>query len=241
MTQDIILDIVKSSKTIQTPFNIEANRIKSNSQVEIYDSTGVYGQRLVTASGITYLQGGSVDRNIADQKMILSGWYGTPLSDFRINVAAGTQPKVRIEGSGTYDIFHRGNMPTPEEIKAMAIYDRPTDDDCDKALMPGNYGVFANTKNTPLGTGPSGSTLLVTRWGNGANAQIFFSYTENRVWVRRQYVGVWQPWFELYSTSNKPTATDVGTMTTTQINTELAKKADLTYVNTELGKKADRS
>ncbi len=58
-------------------------------------------------------------------------------------------------------------------------------------------------KNTPLGTGPSGSTLLVTKWGNGANAQIFFSYTENRVWVRRQYVSVWQPWAEMYTSLNK--------------------------------------
>ncbi|MFQ2201045.1 pyocin knob domain-containing S74 family peptidase [Aeromonas hydrophila] len=238
---NIVFDIDKAASKITTPYMIDANRIRSNNQIEIFDPTGVYAQRLVTANGITYLQGGKVDRDITDQKMMLSGWYGTPLSDFRINMATGTQPKVRIEGASTYDILHRGNMPTAEEIKAMAVYDRPIDDDCNNATMPGNFGIFANTKNTPLGTGPSGSTLLVTKWGNGASSQIFIPYTSDRVFVRRMYIGVWQPWFELYSTSNKPTATDVGTMTTTQINTELAKKADLTYVNTELGKKADKS
>lgn len=203
MAQEKILSITKSNNMITTPYSIDVNRIKSNSQIEIYDPTGVYAQRLVTANGITYLQGGKADRDITDQRMMLSGWYGTPLSDFRISMAAGTQPKVRIEGASTYDILHRGNMPTPEDIKAMAIYDRPIDDDCDKAIMPGNYGIFANTKNTPVGTGPSGSTLLVTKWGNGSNAQIFFSYTENRVWVRRQYISVWQPWAEMYTSLNK--------------------------------------
>ncbi|HHW4400015.1 TPA: tail fiber domain-containing protein [Aeromonas hydrophila] len=231
MAQEKILDIVKSSKTIQTPYTLDAARIKSNSQIEIYDSTGVYGHRLVTANGITYMQGGKVDRDITDQRMMLSGWYGTPLSDFRINMAAGTQPKVRIEGASTYDILHRGNMPTAEEIKAMAVYDRPDGDDCNNAIMPGNYSVFSNTKNTPFGSGPSGSTLLVTRWGNNASSQIFIPYTTDRVFVRRMYIGVWQPWFELYSTSNKPTPADIGTLTTAQINTELGKKLNLSGGN----------
>ncbi|MGE6115174.1 tail fiber domain-containing protein [Aeromonas salmonicida] len=228
MAQENALEIVKSSKTILTPYNIEANKIKSNSQIEIQDSVGPYAQRLVTASGITYLQGGKNDRDVTDQKMMLSGWYGTPLSQFRISMASGIQPQV-YQGGTNYDILHRGNMPTPEDIKAMAIYDRPSGDDCNNAILPGNYGIFANTANTPHGIGPSGSTLLVTRWGNGANAQIFFTYGEDRVFVRRQYVGVWKPWFELYSTSNKPSPADIGAvsktgdtmsgaLTTTQVN-----------------------
>lgn len=202
MAKEKIVSIIKPNSTILTPFSIEANRIKSNSQIEIQDSVGPYAQRLVTASGITYLQGGKNDRDITDQKMMLSGWYGTPLSQFRISMASGVQPQV-YQGGTNYDILHRGNMPTPEDIKAMAIYDRPTGDDCNSAILPGNYGVFANTVNTPHGTGPSGSTLLVTRWGNGANTQMFFTYGSDRVFVRRQHINVWQPWFELYSTSNK--------------------------------------
>ncbi|AZV01984.1 tail connector protein [Aeromonas phage Akh-2] len=36
--------------------------------------------------------------------------------------------------------------------------------------------------------------------------QTFYSYTSDRVFVRRKYASVWQPWFELYSTAKKPTA-----------------------------------
>uniref|UniRef100_A0AB39TZC8 Hinge connector of long tail fiber distal connector n=1 Tax=Aeromonas phage vB_AdhaM_G2 TaxID=3238786 RepID=A0AB39TZC8_9CAUD len=184
---------------------VEANRIKSNGQVEVYDSaTNTYAQRLVASGSLLYFQGGKVDRDVTDQRIAFSGWYGTPLTQVRFNMAAGVNPQVSY-GNTNYDIFHKGNLPSAEEVKAMAVYDRPPEDDCDKAIIPGNYGVFANTKNTPVagGIGPSGSTLLVTRWGNGANAQIFFSYTENRVWVRRQYIGVWQPWAEMYTSLNK--------------------------------------
>ncbi|WP_273761682.1 pyocin knob domain-containing S74 family peptidase [Aeromonas hydrophila] len=189
------------AQTMAGPLVIDG-KLTTKSQLEVIDSTGVYGQRFVNASGLNYLQAGKMDRDVADQKLMLSGWYGTPLSSLRFSLSNGTHPQVSW-GSSSYDILHRGNMPTPEEIKAMAIYDRPTGDDCNNAILPGNYGIFANTANTPYGTGPSGSTLLVTRWGNGSSTQIFFTYTQDRVFVRRMYIGVWQDWFELYSTKNK--------------------------------------
>ncbi|WP_324002271.1 pyocin knob domain-containing S74 family peptidase [Aeromonas dhakensis] len=189
------------AQTMAGPLVVDG-KLTTKSQLEVIDSTGVYGQRFVNASGLNYMQAGKIDRDVADQKLMLSGWYGTPLSSLRFSLSNGTNPQVSW-GSSSYDILHRGNMPTPEEIKAMAIYDRPTGDDCNNAILPGNYGIFANTANTPHGTGPSGSTLLVTRWGNGASTQIFFTYSQDRVFVRRMYIGVWQDWFELYSTKNK--------------------------------------
>lgn len=189
------------AQTMAGPLVVDG-KLTTKSQLEVIDSTGVYGQRLVNASGLNYVQAGKMDRDVADQKLMLSGWYGTPLSSLRFSLATGTHPQVSW-GSSSYDILHRGNMPTPEEIKAMAIYDRPTGDDCNNAILPGNYGIFANTANTPYGTGPSGSTLLVTRWGNGASTQIFFSYTQDRVFVRRMYISVWQPWTEIYTSANK--------------------------------------
>ncbi|ADQ53167.1 gp36 hinge connector of long tail fiber distal connector [Aeromonas phage 65] len=177
-------------------------KITSTANAGIENMDDVYAQRMVLSGSQGYFQAGKKDRDVNDQKMVFSGWFGTPLSQYRISMATGIQPQV-LQGGVNYDILHRGNMPTPEDIKAMAIYDRPTGDDCNNAILPGNYGIFANTANTPFGIGPSGSTLLVTRWGNGANSQIFFPYGSDRVFVRRQHISVWQPWFELYSTSNK--------------------------------------
>ena len=83
---------------------------------------------------------------------------------------------------------------------------------CDTALESGFYGVYGTTTETPFGTGPSGSTLIVTKWGGNGVSQTFYSYTSDRVFVRRMYQGVWQPWFELYSTSKTPTPTEVGAL-----------------------------
>lgn len=177
-------------------------KITSTANAGIENMDDVYAQRMVLSGSQGYFQAGKKDRDVNDQKMVFSGWFGTPLSQYRISMANGIQPQV-LQGGVNYDILHRGNMPTPEDIKAMAIYDRPVGDDCNNAILPGNYSIFANTANTPHGIGPSGSTLLVTRWGNGANSQIFFPYGSDRVFVRRQHISVWQPWFELYSTSNK--------------------------------------
>lgn len=203
MAQEKVLDIVKSTKSILTPYNVASDgKITSNKNAGLENMDDVYAQRIVFSGSQGYLQAGKKDRDVNDQKMVFSGWFGTPLSQYRISMATGIQPQV-LQGGVNYDILHRGNMPTPEDISAMAIYERPTGEDCNNAVLPGNYSVFANTANTPHGIGPSGSTLLVTRWGNGANTQMFFTYGSDRVFVRRQHINVWQPWFELYSTKNK--------------------------------------
>lgn len=203
MAQEKVLDIVKSTKSILTPYNVVADgKITSNKNAGLENMDDVYAQRMVLSGSQGYFQAGKKDRDINDQKMMFSGWFGTPLSQFRISMASGIQPQV-YQGGVNYDILHRGNMPTPEDISAMAIYERPRDDDCDNALMPGNYSIYGNTTNTPYGIGPSGSTLLVTKWGGSSNSQIFFSYTADRVFIRRRQNSIWMAWTELYTSANK--------------------------------------
>ncbi|WP_202864461.1 hypothetical protein [Aeromonas salmonicida] len=203
MAQEKVLDIVKSTKSILTPYNVVADgKITSSKNAGLENMDDVYAQRMVLSGSQGYFQAGKKDRDINDQKMMFSGWFGTPLSQFRISMASGIQPQV-YQGGVNYDILHRGNMPTPEDISAMAIYDRPRDDDCDNALMPGNYSIYGNTTNTPYGIGPSGSTLLVTKWGGSSNSQIFFSYTADRVFIRRRQNSIWMAWTELYTSANK--------------------------------------
>lgn len=203
MAQEKVLDIVKSTKSILTPYNVVADgKITSSKNAGLENMDDVYAQRIVLSGSQGYFQAGKKDRDINDQKMMFSGWFGTPLSQFRISMASGIQPQV-YQGGVNYDILHRGNMPTPEDISAMAIYDRPRDDDCDNALMPGNYSIYGNTTNTPYGIGPSGSTLLVTKWGGSSNSQIFFSYTADRVFIRRRQNSIWMAWTELYTSANK--------------------------------------
>lgn len=86
---------------------------------------------------------------------------------------------------------------------------------CDTAVESGFYGVYGTTSETPYGIGPSGSALVVSKWGPQGVHQTFYRYNADGVWVRRMYAGVWQPWVELYSTSRKPSAQDLDVLALT--------------------------
>ncbi|MFM1687954.1 pyocin knob domain-containing S74 family peptidase [Aeromonas salmonicida] len=74
---------------------------------------------------------------------------------------------------------------------------------CNDAVESGFYSVFDGTKDTPYtSTGPSGSSLLVQRWGTGVCTQTFISYVADRIHIRRQYKDVWQPWVEVLTEVN---------------------------------------
>ncbi|MGG5825947.1 pyocin knob domain-containing S74 family peptidase [Aeromonas salmonicida] len=84
---------------------------------------------------------------------------------------------------------------------------------CNDAVESGFYSVFDGTKDTPYGTtGPSGSSLLVQRWGTGVCTQTFISYQADRMHIRRQYKGEWLPWVEVL-TENNGVAVSGGVMT----------------------------
>ena len=87
------------------------------------------------------------------------------------------------------------------------------DKSCNDAMESGFYSIYSSTTDTPYGSGPSGSGMMVVRWGGGAGCfQLFFAYTAARIHARRRYQDQWLDWFELYSTSKKPTAADVGAL-----------------------------
>ena len=87
------------------------------------------------------------------------------------------------------------------------------DKSCNDAMESGFYSIYSSTTDTPYGSGPSGSGMMVVKWGGGAGCfQLFFAYTAARIHARRRYQDQWLDWFELYSTSKKPTAADVGAL-----------------------------
>lgn len=96
---------------------------------------------------------------------------------------------------------------------------RVTNGNLDETLIAGFYGVYGNDTGGPLqgGLGPSGSRLLVVAWNGTHVTQMFYPYNSTDVYVR--YKGTnnvgsnnWSEWARLYSTMNKPTATDVAAL-----------------------------
>lgn len=216
-------------------------RVIANTGVELQDANG-YGMRQVFSGPTGYLQAGKMDRTTTDQSLMLSGWYGTPLSMLRFSMAQGINPRV-VWGSSSYDILHRGNMPTPTDIGAVASTDKAiwkyqgAFTDFNACTLPGHYQGGTNLVNGPAGFGipVSYGHMTVSTSGlvpsNGVwFTQTYYTHTvPSRMFIRVVVNGDFtKPWLEFYSTGSKPSAADVGTLTTAEINTELAKKVNLT-------------
>lgn len=231
---NIVFDIDKVKSKITTPYSVESGATVEAKSL-IAGSGSTHGMRLaIDGNGNGYIQSGQQDKDATDQKLICSGWYGTPLTNMNITMKQDINPKVKW-GNIEYSMYHEGFRPSTLQETSLSSKS------CNDAIESGFYSIFSGTTDTPFGTGPSGSSMIVAKWGSNGVSQTFYTYNTDRVFVRRLEGGVWKDWFELYSTAKKPTPADIGTLTTTQINTELSKKSDLTYVNTELGKKADKS
>ncbi|WP_349918216.1 tail fiber domain-containing protein [Aeromonas veronii] len=226
-------------QTMEGPLT-STGKITTGSSVELIDSAG-YGMRQVFSGSTGYLQAGKTDRTATDQSLMLSGWFGTPLSLLRLNMAQGENPKV-VWGSSRYDILHRGNMPTLGELNGVNLNDnsywhnRGAVSDLNTATLPGHYQGGAVLTNGPVGTDgykPGYGHMFVSstdgRTGSGYwITQTYYSHSNpSRTFTRVNVNGSWASWIEIYTTSYKPTASDVGTLTTAEINTELGKKLNL--------------
>lgn len=69
-----------------------------------------YGVRFLASGGSVYLQGGKVDSS-ADQKMVLSGFNGVPLTNF--NILTATHGLATINGARLYTEQY---LPTPDVL-----------------------------------------------------------------------------------------------------------------------------
>lgn len=73
----------------------------------------------------------------------------------------------------------------------------PSGDDLNNATDEGVYRVTGSTTNTPAGTGPSGSSVITTRWNSTTIKQIFISHSGKFMHVRRCVASVWSSWSQI--------------------------------------------
>ena len=204
MAKEKILDIIKSSKVIDSAYDIKLNKgqgnnaasatrkdyvdseiakqvsksgdtmtgslitsgslvadgvIRTKYSVETYDTSSAYGIRNNISGSSAYIQAGKVDRDVTDQKLILSGWLGTPLTMSKFSMANGVNPQVTW-GSTSYDILHRGNLPNAADVGAVS----KTGD----RMISGNIG-FSEI-NTGISLHPTYSSVTGFYVGSGDGA-----------------------------------------------------------------------
>ncbi|TNI58527.1 hypothetical protein CF126_04350 [Aeromonas dhakensis] len=118
-------------------------------------------------------------------------------------------------------VYHSGDKPTAVDVGALPLTG---------GVMSGAIRWDIDTK----------------KYINGSGDNMYVSAQNGRVYIEgklnpavRVITATGSTDYDIYHAGNKPSAADVGTMTTAQINSALALKSDLTYVNTELAKKSD--
>lgn len=99
-----------------------------------------YGTRLTAVDGIAYVQGGKADATLSDQKLIISGYNGKPLTSF--NILMNAHGVATINGS---KIYTEGYKPTPADIGAVAVAGSTVDSlTVRNWIKVGNVKIIAN-------------------------------------------------------------------------------------------------
>lgn len=100
-----------------------------------------YGTRLTATDGIAYVQGGKADGTASDQKMVISGYNGKPLTSF--NILMTGHGVATINGS---KIYTEGFKPSPADIGAVAVQGSTVDTlTVRNWIKVGNVKIIANS------------------------------------------------------------------------------------------------
>lgn len=231
-------------------------------------SMGGYGGRMTAAGSYAYLQGGKVGGDTADQKLKITGISATALTEFdiitaghgiaRVNGARiyteqyvptpavlGVVPQARTINSHplTSDITL-----SAADVGAVAAVDntywrgRGQKADLNTAdnARPGYFSAVPTSVGMPIGTYGHGLTV-----GPGADAQYGVWYSQilfghnNRIYTRNGVNGAAAgAWNYIFTSTDKPTASDVGAVNKTGDTMTGTLRAPFVYI---LGNGADKA
>ena len=118
-----------------------------------------------------------------------------------------------VTGSASFD--GSANASIAAVVKNHLYTDIPSNSDLNDYTDPGWYRCAANATVDTLDNAPtSNAFVLIVNTHAGTN-QLLIEYTTTlpRIWTRNLYQSAWGSWARLYSTLDKPTASEVGAAT----------------------------
>lgn len=134
----------------------------------------------------------------------------------RVVIEGAATPWARVAGAD-YEIYHKGNRPTPVEIGAMPIL-QLNNEDLNTIVIAGVYEQHANV-NTPGKNYPENLAGSLTVTNGAGPKQSYHVYNTSRVYTRAQYsTGGFTAWALTYNSLNKPSPADLGAVNVNQVN-----------------------
>lgn len=185
---------------------------KNTPIMRLRDTTTGSEGTLFNANDRLYLQSqndGTSDKNRRQIQLINSDAATLDKALTLVEYVEGNQPKG-------YPIYHAGNKPTVEELGAAPNYAGKIEDTdllawakkqtssvcgfCDRNIT---------TQNLPADIS---GYVFVSYSGSGGWAIMYYAPTNSRLFHNSTSGGSWTGWSEVYSTTHKPTAADVGAL-----------------------------
>lgn len=204
---------------------------------------------------VTAVTGADASTPNVEATVFYTGTNALALGDIKQATLLQGDGNIRHKNAvGTYDVYTTGNKPTAADV-AGALTQTMLDpqlavkltlvsgyvSDANTLTDSGIYSASASTLNLPIGVG--GTIEHYQHNAAGNYTQTFITTTAvstgaNRSFVRAYNGTAWGVWCEQYTTSHKPTAADVGTLTSSQISAQYARKgvnSDITALNALTG------
>lgn len=191
----------------------------------ITDGVQKNGTRILIPAGDGGSSGGVV-KNQSDgvnQASWMCSRYDVSTTHWAIGVIENTGPTY-WDSTALRKIYHEGFKPTASDVGAMPISGGTLTGPLNTVMLANNVSDNADTSGDASGFGSKflesaaankppamfDGALITQSYSDAWQAQIASDWRTNRWYIRSQENGVWKTWGELYSTVNKPTASDVG-------------------------------
>lgn len=219
----VYADKVTSATSISAPDFIQTtaqstNAASSTRKDYVDAQVGAVDAKNVSKAGDTMT--GALKWNIANTYISGSGanlYVAANAAGGRVIIEGAATPWARVAGAD-YEIYHKGNRPTPVEIGAMPILQLNTED-LNTLVIAGVYEQHADANTSAARNYPENLAGSLTVTNGAGPKQSYHVYNTSRVYTRAQYsTGGFTAWALTYNSLNKPSPADLGAVNVNQVN-----------------------
>ena len=125
-----------------------------------------------------------------------------------------TARTISLSGDATGSVAFNGtaNVSIPVSVKNHTYTDIPSNSNLNSYTDPGWYRCSANATAVTISNSPTDNAFIMIVNTHAGTNQIVIEYMASafHIWTRNYYSNTWGSWAEIYTTIQKPTASEIG-------------------------------
>ena len=129
-------------------------------------------------------------------------------------IKLATARTISLSGDATGSVAFNGtaNVSIPVSVKNHTYTDIPSNSNLNSYTDPGWYRCSANATAKTVSNSPTDNAFVMIVNTHAGTNQIVIEYMTSafHIWTRNYYSNTWGSWAEIYTTIQKPTASEIG-------------------------------